>query len=60
MVFYLYKLYFKDIDRNGLEYIKNIISKVDIIKPSEVDAERIFGCDTPENQVKKFIDLGQN
>ena len=45
-------------NHNGLEYIKNIISKVDIIKPSEVDAERIFGCDTPENQVKKFIDLG--
>ena len=45
-------------NHNGLEYIKNIMSKVDIIKPSEVDAERIFGCDTPENQVKKFIDLG--
>lgn len=45
-------------NHNGLEYIKNIISKVDIIKPSEVDAERIFGCDTPENQGKKFIDLG--
>ena len=45
-------------NHNGLEYIKNIISKVDIIKPSEVDAERIFGCDTPKKQVKKFIDLG--
>lgn len=43
---------------DGLEYIKNLISKVDIIKPSEVDAERIFGSDTPENHVKKFIDLG--
>lgn len=43
---------------NGIEYIKNIISKVDIIKPSEVDAERIFGPDTPENQVEKFINLG--
>ena len=45
-------------NHNGLEYIKNIISKVDIVKPSEVDAERIFGCDTPKKQVKKFIDLG--
>jgi Sugar kinases, ribokinase family len=43
---------------NGIEYIKTLVSKVDIIKPSEVDAERIFGADTPENQVKKFIDLG--
>lgn len=45
-------------DHNGLEYIKNLISKVDIIKPSEVDAERIFGADTPENQINKFINLG--
>ena len=43
---------------DGIEYIKNLVSKVDIIKPSEVDAERIFGEDTPENQVKKFINLG--
>lgn len=43
---------------NGIEYIRNLVSKVDIIKPSEVDAERIFGPDTYENQVKKFIDLG--
>lgn len=45
-------------NHNGLEYIKNLVCKVDIIKPSEVDAERIFGPDTPENQVQKFIDLG--
>lgn len=45
-------------DHNGLEYIKNLISKVDIIKPSEVDAERIFGADTPGNQISKFINLG--
>lgn len=43
---------------DGIEYIKNLISKVDIIKPSEVDAERIFGPDTYENHVQKFIDLG--
>ncbi|WP_307992133.1 carbohydrate kinase [uncultured Clostridium sp.] len=43
---------------DGVKYIKDLISKVDIIKPSEVDAERIFGQDTPENHVKKFIDLG--
>ncbi|WP_302638065.1 PfkB family carbohydrate kinase, partial [Clostridium sp. CAG:221] len=36
---------------DGIEYIKNLIGKLDIIKPSEVDAERIFGPDTPENHV---------
>ncbi|MEQ8197148.1 MAG: carbohydrate kinase [Clostridiaceae bacterium] len=43
---------------DGIGYIKSIISKVDIVKPSEDDAERIFGPDTPENQVQKFIKLG--
>ena len=43
---------------NGIEYIKSLIGKVDIIKPSEVDAERIFGPDTPENHVDKFIQCG--
>lgn len=43
---------------NGLEYIKAIISKVDIVKPSEDDAERLFGKDTNENQIEKFLKLG--
>lgn len=43
---------------DGIQYIRNLVSKVDIIKPSEVDAERIFGPDTPENHVHKFIALG--
>ena len=43
---------------DGIEYIKNLIGKLDIIKPSEVDAERIFGSDTPENHVDKFIQCG--
>jgi fructokinase len=43
---------------DGVEYIKSIIQKVDIVKPSEVDAERIFGEDSYENQVKKFLELG--
>ena len=43
---------------DGIEYIKNLIGKIDIIKPSEVDAERIFGPDTPENHVDKFIQCG--
>ena len=43
---------------DGIEYIKNLIGKLDIIKPSEDDAERIFGPDTPENHVDKFIQCG--
>ena len=43
---------------NGVEYVKSIISQVDIIKPSEDDAERLFGKDTPENQIDKFLKLG--
>ncbi|MED4227994.1 sugar kinase [Neobacillus cucumis] len=43
---------------DGVEYVKSIISKVDIIKPSEDDAERLFGKDTHENQIGKFLKLG--
>ncbi|MDQ6600766.1 carbohydrate kinase family protein [Bacillus salipaludis] len=43
---------------DGLEYVKSIISKVDIIKPSEDDAERLFGKDTIENQIENFLYLG--
>lgn len=45
-------------EEDGVEYVKSIINKVDIIKPSEDDSERLFGKDTPNNQVKKFLDLG--
>jgi len=47
-------------DRNedGIDYIKSIISRSDIVKPSEDDAERIFGKDNHLNQVKKFLKLG--
>lgn len=43
---------------DGVEYIKSILPLVDIAKPSEDDAERLFGPDTPENQIQKFLDLG--
>lgn len=43
---------------DGVEYVKSIISKADIGKPSEDDAERLFGKDTHENQVAKFLELG--
>ena len=45
-------------DEDGVEYVKSVIGKVDIIKPSEDDAERLFGTDSPENQLDKFLKLG--
>ncbi|GIN71459.1 fructokinase [Bacillus sp. J14TS2] len=43
---------------DGVEIVKSFIRQVDIIKPSEDDAERLFGKDTPENQIDKFLRLG--
>ncbi|KWX70494.1 carbohydrate kinase family protein [Paenibacillus jilunlii] len=43
---------------DGVQYVKDLISKVDIIKPSEDDAERLFGRDTPYRQLEKFLELG--
>jgi sugar/nucleoside kinase (ribokinase family) len=43
---------------NRIEYVKTIIGKVDIVKPSEDDAERLFGKDTYANQIEKFLQLG--
>ncbi|WP_410770224.1 carbohydrate kinase family protein [Fontibacillus sp. BL9] len=43
---------------DGVKYIQSILPLVDIAKPSEDDAERLFGKDTPENQIEKFLDLG--
>jgi len=45
-------------DGDGINYVKSVIGKVDIVKPSEDDAERLFGKDTYLNQVEKFIELG--
>ena len=47
-----------DRNENGIDYIKSIISKSDIVKPSEDDAERIFGKDNHFNQLGKFLKLG--
>ena len=45
-------------DEAGVSYIESVISKVDIVKPSADDADRLFGRDTPENHVRRFVDLG--
>ncbi len=43
---------------DGVEYIKSVISRVDIVKPSEDDAERLFGSASPEKQMERFLRLG--
>ena len=43
---------------DGVCYVKSIIGMSDIVKPSEDDAARIFGVDSPKNQISKFLDLG--
>ncbi|WP_026674559.1 carbohydrate kinase family protein [Alkalihalobacterium bogoriense] len=47
-----------EMGEDGISYVKSIIKHVDIVKPSEDDAERLFGKDTNENQVEKFLKLG--
>jgi fructokinase len=43
---------------DGAEYVKRVIGHADIVKPSDDDAERLFGPDTPQNQIEKFLELG--
>lgn len=43
---------------DGAAYVRSVIGQADVIKPSEDDAARLFGEDTPENQLAKFLELG--
>lgn len=43
---------------DGAAYVKSIIGRVDVIKPSKDDADRLFGTDSPENHLSRFLDLG--
>ncbi|GBF77574.1 fructokinase [Paenibacillus sp. 598K] len=45
-------------DEDGVAYVRWMIGQADVIKPSDDDAERLFGKDTPDNQLAKFIALG--
>lgn len=45
---------------NGKKVVKNIISKADFIKPSLDDAKYLFGPDTPENYIDKYLQVGAN
>lgn len=44
--------------KSGLDYIKSLLPYIDIVKPSEDDAVRLFGKDTAENHLNHFIQLG--
>ena len=43
---------------DGIGYIKSLIPKVDVIKPSEDDATRLFGQATPKEHIERFLELG--
>ena len=43
---------------DGIEYIKDLLSKIDIIKPSLDDAEALFGKGTTEDYIKLFHESG--
>jgi sugar/nucleoside kinase (ribokinase family) len=43
---------------DGVSYIKGIIKDVDIIKPSEDDAKRLFGEESIDEYIARFLDLG--
>lgn len=45
-------------EEDGIEYVKTIIGRSDFVKPSDDDAERLFGNDAPDKQIRKFLDLG--
>lgn len=45
---------------DGEKLVKKIISKADFIKPSLDDAKYLFGPDTPENYIDKYLQVGAN
>ncbi|MFO7815640.1 MAG: sugar kinase [Halanaerobiales bacterium] len=45
---------------NGEKIVKKIISTAEFIKPSLDDAEYLFGPDTPENYIEKYLQVGAN
>lgn len=42
----------------GTAIVQEMIAQADIIKPSEDDAERLFGKADPHTQLQRFLDLG--
>jgi len=47
-----------DKGEDGAAYVKSVIGRVDVVKPSKDDADRLFGKDTPERHLARFVELG--
>ena len=47
-----------DKGEDGAAYVKSVIGRVDVVKPSKDDADRLFGKDTPEHHLARFVELG--
>ncbi|ACL70571.1 carbohydrate kinase family protein [Halothermothrix orenii] len=43
---------------DGAGVVEEIISRADFVKPSLDDARHLFGPDSPENYVKRYLELG--
>jgi sugar/nucleoside kinase (ribokinase family) len=39
-------------------FFERILPDIDVIKPSRDDADRLFGADSPERHLRRFLDLG--
>lgn len=42
----------------ALALFERLLPSIDVVKPSEDDADRLFGRDTPERHMRRFLDLG--
>ena len=43
---------------DGIAFVRDIIGRADVVKPSEDDAARLFGPGTPDVQLERFLSLG--
>jgi len=42
----------------AIALFERILPDIDVVKPSEDDADRLFGPDSPERHLRRFLDLG--
>jgi fructokinase len=42
----------------ALTLFERLLPSIDVLKPSEDDADRLFGRDKPERHLRRFLDLG--
>ena len=44
--------------REAVSLIESMMGEIDIVKPSEDDANRLFGADEPVRHLRRYLDLG--